>query len=303
MARAPQCGKALPPPVHGRKNASMTARDPLLVLGATSLIGRFLPGRAQGRPLLGVSRAVREEPGYAWTRADLADPDAVLPRAEAALSLSPIWLLPQALPALERAGVRRVVAVSSTSRWTKAASAHAAERDTARRLAEGEAALQAWAQARGIGWTVLRPTLIYAEGQDGNVSRLAALARRWGVLPLSGAGAGLRQPVHAEDLAAGVLAALDAPAAGGRAYDLPGGETLSYRAMCGRVFEGLGRRPRLLTIPPALWRLGLWAASPVLPGATAAMGGRMSQDLVFDAGPAARDFGWAPRAFRPRFEP
>ncbi len=26
-----------------------------------------------------------------------------------------------------------------------------------------------------VGWTILRPTLIYAEGRDGNVSRLARL--------------------------------------------------------------------------------------------------------------------------------
>lgn len=274
---------------------------PLLVLGATSLIGAFLPGEAGGRPLLGVSRAPREGGGYAWIHADLADPAADLPRASAALSLSPIWLLPAVLPALERAGVRRVVAVSSTSRWTKAASPHPAERDVARRLAHGEAALEAWAAPRGIGWTVLRPTLIYAEGRDANVSRLAALARRWRVLPLAGAGEGLRQPVHAQDLARGALQALESPAAAGRAYDLPGGETLSYRAMCERVFEGLGRRPRLLPLPPALWRLGLALASPVLPGATAAMGGRMAQDLVFDPAPAVREFGWSPRTFHPRF--
>ncbi|KAB8198542.1 nucleoside-diphosphate sugar epimerase, partial [Lysobacter maris] len=27
---------------------------------------------------------------------------------------------------------------------------------------------------------------------------------------------------------------------------------------------------------------------------------RMREDLVFDAGPAARDFGYAPRPFRPQ---
>ena len=197
--------------------------------------------------------------------------------------------------------MRRVVAVSSTSRWTKAASPHPAERDVARRLAQGEAALEAWAAPRGIGWTVLRPTLIYAEGRDANVSRLAALARRWRVLPLAGDGAGLRQPVHAQDLARGVLQALESPSAAGRAYDVPGGETLSYRAMCERVFEGLDRRPRLLTLTPAAWRLALALAAPLLPGATAAMGARMGQDLAFDAAPALRDFGWTPRAFHPRF--
>jgi hypothetical protein len=33
------------------------------------------------------------------------------------------------------------------------------------------------------------------------------------------------------------------------------------------------------------------------------MGERMNQDLAFDGAPAARDFGWAPRPFRPVFVP
>ena len=70
-----------------------------------------------------------------------------------------------------------------------------------------------------------------------------------------------------------------------------------------RIFEALGRRPRLLSLPEPLWRLGLALASPWLPGATAAMGGRMSEDLTFDAAPARRDFGYAPRPFRPVFPP
>ncbi|CAN5171373.1 NAD-dependent epimerase/dehydratase family protein [soil metagenome] len=281
------------------------SRPPILVLGATSLVGRFLPeiAAAQGRTLIAVSR---EPPasglsGQTWVRADLTAPDLVLPPASAAVSVSPIWLLPEALPALERAGVRRIVAMSSTSRFTKIASPDEKERGVARSLADAEDALAAFCEPRGIGWTVLRPTLIYAEGRDQNISRLAGLIRRFRVLPISGEGSGLRQPVHAQDLAAAALAALDRPETVGRAYDLPGGETFSYRAMAGRVFEGLSLSPVIVSVPPPLWRLALALASPILPGATAAMGDRMSADLVFDAEPARRDLDWAPRAFHPKF--
>jgi hypothetical protein len=44
-------------------------------------------------------------------------------------------------------------------------------------------------------------------------------------------------------------------------------------------------------------------ASPVLPGATGAMGARMAQDLVFDASAAKTDLDWQPRAFAPQFRP
>ncbi len=298
-----------------RSNAPSDRRAQILLLGATSLIGRFLTPRLAGAGLnaIAISRAPPsgdERDGapkaaqtLRWAPGDLTEPDTLpkLGAADAIISLSPIWLLPPALPTLLDTGAQRVIAFSSTSRITKIESPVAAERAVAQRLADGETQTLSLCASAGVACTVLRPTLIYAEGQDQNVSRLAALIRRFGVLPLSGGGEGLRQPVHADDLAWAALALLDAPTTFGKTYALPGGETLSYRAMVERVFESLGRTPRILTVPPPLWRLGLTLASPILKGATSAMGQRMAQDLTFDAGPAAADFGWSPRAFRPRF--
>ncbi len=279
-------------------------KPPVLVLGATSLIGRFAMPRlaAAGIDAVGLSRTAPDGPE--WVQADLsaADLEQKLPRAPTVLSLSPIWHLPQALPALKDKGMQRLVAFSSTSVFTKATSPDPYERDVVRRLADGEAAVRAFCEENGVAWTILRPTLIYAEGQDQNVTRLAGLIRRFGVLPLYGAGEGLRQPVHADDLAGAALAAAASPEAQGRAYDLPGGEILTYRKMAERVFEGLGKRPVILPAPEWLWRLGFVLARPLLPGATAQMGARMKENLTFDSGPAKRSFGWKPRVFRPNFK-
>jgi nucleoside-diphosphate-sugar epimerase len=278
-------------------------KTPVLVLGATSLIGRFAVPRLQaaGIAFHPLSRNA-DRPG--WVKADLADPDLAskLPDCPTVLSLSPVWHLPQALPALRAKGMQRLVAFSSTSVFTKAASPDSYELGVVKRLADGEAAVRAFCEANGVAWTILRPTLIYAEGQDQNVTRLARMIRKLGVLPLAGAGAGLRQPVHADDLAAAAIAAAASAAAHNKAYDLPGGETLTYRRMAERVFEGLGRRPAIVSAPEALWKLAFALARPLLPGATAQMGARMSEDLAFDGAPAARDFGWNPRGFHPDFE-
>ena len=286
-------------------SAAPDLTGPVLVLGATSLIGGFLLPRLRAADIAAVALSRRPPAGEAgWLDADLADPDLAdaLPPAATVFALSPIWLLPQALPALRAGGLTRLVAFSSTSRFSKAGSPEPAERAVAQALADAEAAVALFCAEAGIAWTILRPTLIYAEGLDGNVSRLAALIRRLGLLPLSGRGEGLRQPVHADDLAAGALAAAAAtPAAANRAYDLVGGETLSYRAMAARIFAGLDRAPRILSLPPPLFALLLRLAAPWLPGATAAMGQRIAQDLTFDDTAARRDFGWAPRDFRPRF--
>lgn len=272
-------------------------RFPLLVLGATSLVGRLALPRLEAAGL--AYRAVSRGDAPGWIQADLETPKglAALPCAETVLSFSPVWLLPDAMKTLQANGLKRLIAFSSTSIETKTDSPHPRERAVVADLKRGEEAVQ----ASGADWTILRPTMIYAEGRDGNVSRLAALARRFAVLPISGRGEGLRQPVHADDLALAAISALNTPAAIGQIYALAGGETLSYRTLCERVFDGLSKRPRILSLPPPLWRVGLALASPILPGATAQMGERMDHDLVFDDAPARRDLGWSPRDFRPRF--
>jgi nucleoside-diphosphate-sugar epimerase len=282
--------------------------EPVLVLGATSLIGRYLlPRLADSRTVtLAVSRRHRPEceGGVRWIQGDLSAPSTItLPYAETAFGLCPIWTVAPALPALKAAGVTRLVAFSSTSVSVKVASSDSSERQVAAQLAEAEAEVRRFCDANGVAWTILRPTMIYSEGLDGNVSRLARLAERFQVLPLAGKGQGLRQPVHAEDLAWGAAAAAASPLTAGKTYDLPGGETLTYRQMVERIFFGLDRTPRILSAPLPLWRLGLRLVGTRLAGATAAMGERMNQDLAFDGEPAARDFGWAPRMFRPVFPP
>ena len=280
-------------------------REPVLVLGATGLVGRhLLPRLVETRAVAAaLSRgAPQTDAGVRWIQGDLEQPAAVdFPYAETVLSLCPIWLLPDALPVLKAHGLKRLVAFSSTSVSGKARSSDRAERMVASRLSLAEDAVRRFCEAEDVAWTILRPTLIYCEGQDGNVSRLAALVERFKVIPLAGSGRGLRQPVHAEDLAWAATAAAASPVTPGRAYDLPGGETLTYKQMVERIFLGLDRTPRIVCAPRLVWRLAFRLARGRLPGATAAMGERMNQDLAFDGEPAAQDFGWAPRPFKPVF--
>ncbi len=258
------------------------------VIGASSLVGDYL------LPQLAAA-------GWApvpWARDRAAGPGCAIAHW---ILLAPVWTVTDQFALWQACGARRVVALSSTSVESKAASADAAEQALVARLRVGEAALAAWCGRVGAEWVLLRPTLIYGGGRDRNVSDIARLVRRFGWFPLAGRGAGLRQPVHAADVAAACVAALSAPAAAGRTYALSGGETLSYRDMVARVFQALGRPPRLLSLP--LWAVrALLALLRLLPRFrhwTPAMVTRMGADLVFDHAPAARDLGFAPRAFRP----
>jgi len=129
-------------------------------------------------------------------------------------------------------------------------------------------------------------TLIYAEGRDTNITPLSRLIRRFGFMPLVGGAPGLRQPAHAEDLAIGAIAAASSPAAANKTYALPGGETLAYREMIGRIFDGLRLPRRTVSVPAVLWRAAFGLAKPLFPGANVAMGIRMMKghDLRFHPG-------------------
>lgn len=274
----------------------------VLVTGATSPIGDFLLPRLadRGVEVHALSRTPPPASGAIWHRGDLAAGVADLSiEARCLIHLAPLWLLPGNLPAFSDKGVRRVVAFGSTSRFTKGKSASAAEREVALRLAAAEAALAEECEKRGIAWTVFRPTLIYGAGRDRNITTIRKFVRRFGFFPVAGGGRGLRQPVHAEDLAAACVAALDCPAAFNRAYDLSGGETLSYREMVRAVFAAENRPARIVDVPLPLFRLLIQAAAlaPRFRFIDPEMASRMSEDLCFDHSDAARDFGYAPRRF------
>ena len=276
-----------------------------LILGATGLVGGFIVehlARAGERPLA-LSRLPQSRPGVDWFCGDLAKADGLrFPPFETLYCTADATLLPAALPHLFNPSLKRAVVFSSTSVITKLDSEIVSERERLSSLADAERKIAAACEQNNVAWTILRPTLIYAEGRDTNITPLSRLIRRFGFMPLVGGARGLRQPVHAEDLAIGAISASSSPAAANKFYSLPGGETVSYREMIGRIFDGLRKPRRTIPIPPLMWRAIFMLAKPLFPNANVAMGIRMMKDMTFDAAPATRDFGWNPRAFNPAFD-
>jgi nucleoside-diphosphate-sugar epimerase len=269
------------------------------VLGARSLVGEcLLPVLCDaGWRVVAFSRRVVESSSdVEWRRLPDAETMGKIPHWICGL---PIWVLPDYFALMETSGVKRIVVLSSTSRFTKVGSGDTAEVAMAARLAAAEARVQAWAEGCGIEWVILRPTLIYGFGRDKNIAEITRFIRRFGFFPLLGKATGLRQPIHAADVAGVCVAALTAPAAANRAYNISGGETLAYRDMVGRVFAALGRSPRLATVP--LWAFRLVVAVlrrlPRYRQWSAAMAERMNRDLVFDHAEATRDLGFKPMRF------
>jgi nucleoside-diphosphate-sugar epimerase len=274
-----------------------------LVFGASGQIGMPLLDRLRddGWRLYAVSRQPRpEQPGLVWLPGDLDRVDDLPPHPLAIFSCGPLdlfarWYAHTPLRA------PRVIAFGSTSIEVKRGSADAEERDLAARLREGERVLFEAAAAHGAAATVLRPTLIYGSGRDRNLTRIADIARRFGRVVLPRGAHGLRQPVHAHDLAEAAFRCLDVEAAHGRTYALPGGETLAYRDMIARMLAVLDPPAKLHEVPGPIFNAVLAAAHALgfaLDFNEAAVV-RMRSDLVFDPADAQRDFGYTPRGFHP----
>lgn len=279
------------------------------VLGASSLVGqRLLSYLAQdGWQTVCYSRQAKtkDEPHEWRCLAKSGHDDQPTPQSEEKITfwicVAPLWVLPEYFPMIQSSGVRRIVVLSSTSRFTKADSGDVSEQALAARLSEAEAKVRAWAEDNRIEWVILRPTLIYGFGQDKNIAEIARFIRRFKVFPVLGRATGLRQPIFADDVAIACRSVLTAKSAVNRAYNISGGETLSYREMVSRVFSAAGRPPRLLTIPLWAFRLAvtLFRLLPRYRHWSAAMAERMNRDMLFDHDDARRDFDFRPRRFQP----
>ena len=281
------------------------AQPKSLVIGATGLVGSYIVEQLvrNGEHPMALSRSPRNATDIDWLRGDLEQPDTLdFPAFTTLYCTANAVLVADALPRLFSPSLKRLVVFSSTSVLTKQETEVAAERDMIRRLADAEQRIAAACEQHGVAWTILRPTLIYGAGRDTNITPLSRLIRRFGFMPLVGGAGGLRQPVHAEDLAIGAIAAASSPAAVNKIYALAGGETLTYREMIGRIFDGLKLPRRFISVPLFLWRASFVLIKPLYPSANVAMGTRMMKDMTFDYTPAMRDFGWKPRNFKPVFD-
>lgn len=269
----------------------------VLVVGGSSQIGHFLLPRlmAMGETVLAVTRVQRAaSSGVTWLTGSL--PDAMpetLPALAAIISYGPLLPFADWLSRAPLVNRPRIVATSSMSAQSKLDSPVPAERAVALTLRAGEDRLAEACAGRGLDWTVLRPTLIYGAGLDRSLSPIARRAMRWRVFPLP-AGQGLRQPVHADDLARASILAWHSASANAQILPIGGGERLTAAQMFARVRASLPVATVPLPIPPLMlrWGRGLW---PRLRGPL----DRLQSNLVADNAEMQACLGLQPRPFHP----
>ncbi len=270
-----------------------------VVTGASSQIGFFLIPRliAKGENVLAISR----QPLPAWLHQykDLSSlrwcnlqqvHKQSFPASINLISAGPLALASKLVTELLP---EKVIVLSSASVNFKQDSAHIPERNLISKIVLAEENLSKWAQQQHKSLNILRPTLIYGCGRDKSLSRAAALIQRWGFMPVAAKAKGLRQPVHAEDLAGLIINLLESESSGQMTWQLAGGSQLTYAEMIQAVFTALDKPARILKLPEGLLKL----ASYMLPGINPQMILRQNQDLCVDDSPARDQLGWSPRPF------
>ena len=223
--------------------------------------------------------------------------------AQTLIHIADINLAVPHMQAFHDVGVKRVVAFSSTSMLTKVKSTSAFDLAQVDRLQRAEDALTDACQKLGMTWTILRPTMIYGglrpRGVVNEIARVIRVTGGW--FPLVGDASGLRQPVHAADLAIAAIQASESEKAANRAFNLSGAEKLTFKHMVEKIFQAMDRKPRIIRVPVTAFRVAIFIAQkfPRYSHISTATALRMLKDMSFDHSEASEAFGYSPVSFIP----
>ncbi len=195
---------------------------------------------------------------------------------------------PVIIGAAQQAGLERAVFVSTTAVTTTLPASSKRVRLAAEESIRGSA----------LDWTILRPTMIYGDPGDRNLSRLLPLLCRVPVLPVPGS-RHLQQPVHAADVADAVLAAAERPEAALHTYDVAGPQPLTFTELLHTAASAVASRTRFVPVPlsPVIAVARGYELLSHAPRIRVEQVRRLAEDKAFAIDDAMRDLAYAPRSF------
>lgn len=147
--------------------------------------------------------------------------------------------------------------------------------------------------------TILRPTMIFGDLCDHNISKFIRFVDRLPILPVVAGGKALVQPVNARDLAQALYKALMTEKSCGKAYDISGQQPVTLRQLYQMIAACLGKRRLIVSVPMWMCTAGARALRLFSLGRVDLIEKvqRMGEDRAYSHAAAAADLGYAPEPF------
>ena len=155
-------------------------------------------------------------------------------------------------------------------------------------------------QLKRMNITILRPTMIFGDMKDHNISKFIKVVSKLPVMPEIDRGRAFVQPVNARDLGQAYYKACMHDKLPEYEYIISGERPVSLHELCSLIGEYLGKKTRFVSMP--MW-LGVFGArvvnllclgkKPLLVEKVL----RLGEDRSFSHEAAARDFGYEPEKF------
>ena len=220
--------------------------------------------------------------------------DGALSGADTLLHIAGITLSLRLTEAAARCGLRRLILVHTTGIYSKYKSAGEEYRKIDRQVEE-------ICRQFHIVLTILRPTMIYGNLEDRNISVFIKMVDKFPLMPVVRGARFALQPVYYGDLADAYLAVLlhEAKTAG-KNYDLSGAEPIQLRELLSELGRQLGKKKvRFLSCPYPLAYGGAVCAYGLSLGKLDLREKvqRLCEPRAYPHDAAARDFGYDPLPF------
>jgi len=273
-------------PKRGYRIRALLRRPASMPMDVSSaVIGDLTKPQNMSAALAGVD-AVIHSAGLAHAMSGIPEDDYRLLNTEATVRLA---------RAAGRAGARRFVFLSSIRAQCGPAAdtvlTEAVEPRPTDAYRRSKLAAERGLAELDLDWVSLRAVLIYGPGVKGNMAQLIKLARSPLPLPLASLTA-RRSLLALENLSAAIETTLAAPGTLRRVFVAADPQALTIAEMIAALRSGLGRRPNVFPLAPALLEMLFRAAG------REEMYQRLSGSLIADAS-ALTSLGWAPALATP----
>jgi len=198
------------------------------------------------------------------------------------------------LDAVRRAGIKRVVFISSTTALSPK------DEDIKKKKLEAEELIK----RSNLDYTILRPSMIYGGAGDNNFHKMLSFIKRKGFFVEFGDGKNLIQPIYVGDVCKAIINVLDNPVTFKKTYEICGKEAIKYEEMLEIVKRKLNKNFKIIKLPIGLSKFlvniynKLNKKSDLKPEQIEGM----KIDKAYSYSEAQKDFGFSPLSFEEGIE-